>query len=43
MYLRQNTNPYPDPIKPKIEYLSKLLNAVENREAYNITSPYSSY
>ncbi|MBN8785021.1 MAG: hypothetical protein J0G98_18320 [Terrimonas ferruginea] len=40
MYLRQNTNPYPDPIKLKIEYLSKLLNAVENREAYNPTSSF---
>jgi hypothetical protein len=36
MYHRRNTNPYPNPIKQKNESLSKLLNAVENGEAYNI-------
>ena len=36
MYHLRNTNPYPDPIKLKNEYLSKLLNAVENGEAYKL-------
>jgi len=37
-----NTNPYPDPIKLKNEYLFKLLNAVEKREPYSAKVKYYS-
>jgi hypothetical protein len=34
-----NTNLYPDSKKPKNKYLFKLINAVENSEAYRVALP----